>query len=149
MKNEPGDGPVRRRVLFVCIGNSCRSQLAEAFARHLAADVIEPASAGLNPLGHIAEATRAVGEEFGLTFEGQLSKACSASDIDWADLIVNLSGIPGPESFVTEKPVLDWNIDDPYGKTTEVYRRIAAEIEARVLLLTAELRAARASRAAK
>ena len=41
----------RKRVLFICVGNSCRSPMAEALARHLAADVIEPQSAGISPLG--------------------------------------------------------------------------------------------------
>ena len=50
----------RKRVLFVCVGNTCRSQMAEALARHLAAEVIEPSSAGISPFGRIVDTTRRV-----------------------------------------------------------------------------------------
>lgn len=144
MGNEVQPGPARRRVLFVCVGNSCRSQFAEAFSRSLAADVLEPSSAGLSPLGRIAESTRAVGKELGLSFDGQSSKSLSAADLDWADLIVNLSGVPARASFRTEKPVVDWDVDDPYGEELVIYRRIAREIEERVRQLAAQLRCERA-----
>ncbi|HVB33028.1 MAG TPA: low molecular weight phosphatase family protein [Patescibacteria group bacterium] len=148
MENEAPAGRVRCRVLFICVGNSCRSQFAEALSRHLAADVIEPASAGLSPLGRIAEPTRTVAAELGLPLDGQASKGFSAADLDRADLIVNLTGMPGRAVFETETPVVDWNVDDPYGEEPAVYRRIAAEIEARVLHLAAELRPKRIPSAA-
>jgi arsenate reductase len=144
METEPGDSPKRRRVLFVCVGNACRSQFAEALSRQLAADIIEPASAGLYPLGYIAETTLAVGQELGLSFEGQTSKRLSAGHFEWAELIVNLTGIPTPTAFETEKPVMDWSVDDPYGGELEEYRRTAAEIEARILDLAAGFRTERA-----
>jgi arsenate reductase (thioredoxin) len=140
MGNEVLTGSVRRRVLFVCIGNSCRSQFAEAIARHLAADVIEPSSAGLYALGRISEGTEAVGKEMGLSFDGQSSKPLRAADFDRADLIVNLSGIPARSAFVTEKPVVDWDVDDPYGEELAIYRRIASEIQQKVRQLAEEFR---------
>lgn len=140
MAGESAPERVRRRVLFICVGNSCRSQLAEAFSRHLASDVIDPFSAGLSPLGRIAQATQAVGQEFGLSFDGQSSKGFTEEDLDRADLIVNLTGIPARAAFETEKPVVDWDVDDPYGEDVEVYRRIAEEIEQRVCELAAEFR---------
>ena len=130
----------RRRVLYICVGNSCRSQFAEAFSRQLAADVIEPASAGLYPFGRIAETTQSVGREFGLSFDGQWSKGFSDADLSRADLIVNLSGIPEGSALETETPVVDWEVDDPYGEDLAVYRRIAAEIEGKVRRLAAEFR---------
>jgi arsenate reductase len=130
----------RRRVLFVCIGNSCRSQLAEAFARKLAPDVIEPSSAGLSPFGSIAETTTAVGAEFGLSFDGQFSKGLEAVDLAQSDLVVNMSGMPARGLFETARTVLDWEIEDPFGEDLGLYRRIAVEIEARILALAAELR---------
>lgn len=131
----------RRRVLFVCVGNSCRSQFAEAFARKLAPDVIEPASAGISPLGHIAEPTLSVGAEFGLTFEGHSSKGFSMADLARSDLIVNLTGMSSLDLFPTTRPVVDWEIDDPFGEKSEVYRRIAAQIETKVRDLACEFRA--------
>ena len=132
---------LRRRVLFVCIGNSCRSQLAEAFARKLAADVIEPSSAGLSPFGRIAETTTAVGAEFGLSFDGQFSKGLEAVDLAQSDLVVNMSGIPAGGLFETARDVVDWEVEDPFGEDLSVYRRIAEQIETRVRDLAGELRA--------
>lgn len=142
MGAEKAAKPPRRRVVFICVGNSCRSQFAEAFARKIAPDVIDPSSAGLSPFGRIAEPTISVGAEFGLSFDGQSSKGFRPEDLARADLIVNMTGIDSPGLFETTRPVVDWNVADPFGEDPAVYRRIAAEIEARVLLLAAEIRSA-------
>ncbi|MDE3136321.1 MAG: low molecular weight phosphatase family protein [Acidobacteriota bacterium] len=132
----------RRRVIFICVGNSCRSQFAEAFARKHAPDVIDASSAGIAPFGRIVEPTVSVGSEFGLTFDGQSSKGFGPEDLAAADLIVNLTGIDSPGLFKTARPVVVWDVDDPFGEDLDVYRRIAAQIEAKILLLAAEFRAA-------
>lgn len=131
-----------KRVLFVCVGNSCRSQMAEALARHHAADVIEPASAGISPLGTIADQTRQVLLERGILMPGQRSKGTTEADIAAAQLIVNLTGIHGPALFreTVGAPIEDWEVTDPYGDEMEVYRRVCDEIEARILELAARLR---------
>lgn len=133
---------MRRRVLFLCIGNSCRSQLAEAFARKLASDVINPSSAGLSPFGRIAETTMAIGAEFDLSFDGQFSKGLEAVDLAQSDLVVNMTGMPGRGLLSTAKPVVDWEVEDPFGEDLGVYRRIAEDIETRVRALAETLRAA-------
>ena len=131
-----------KRVLFVCVGNSCRSQMAEALARHHAADVIEPTSAGISPLGTIADQTRQVLLERGILMPGQRSKGTTEADIAAAQLIVNLTGIHGPALFRENvgAPIEDWEVTDPYGDEMEVYRRVCDEIEARILELAARLR---------
>ncbi len=134
--------PHRRRVLFVCIGNSCRSQLAEAFARKLGADVIEASSAGIHPFGRIADSTLAVGAEFGLSFDGQYSKPIETSELRHADLVVNMSGIASRGLFPGARRTMEWQIDDPFEENLDVYRRIAREIETRITALAAEFRAA-------
>jgi protein-tyrosine-phosphatase len=63
------------KVLFVCMGNSCRSPMAEAIARRDAADVIEARSAGLMPLGFVADLTKETLEQGGYSAEGLESKA--------------------------------------------------------------------------
>lgn len=120
---------VPRKVLFVCVGNSCRSQIAEALARHSASDVISPASAGLSPLGRVAELTRSVLLEKGIRADGQFSKGLSDTTLFRPDLIVNMTGIPG-RSLFPEASVEDWDIDDPYGEDLATYRRICEDIEA-------------------
>lgn len=128
-----------RKILFICVGNSCRSQMAEALARHIASDVIVPASAGLSPLGRIAEATRRVLLERGMTVDGQFSKGVNDAGLFRPDLIVNMSGIPGKSLFANAQ-VEDWEIDDPYGEDLATHRRICDDIEARVQELAVRLR---------
>jgi arsenate reductase (thioredoxin) len=133
--------PLPRRVLFVCIGNSCRSQMAEALARSLAADVIEPSSAGLSPLGIIAAPTRQVLLERGVSIDGQHSKGFSETSLTSADLIINMTGIPGPALFGTlHANVVDWEIDDPYGEEIAVYQQVCDEIEEKIRELAQTLR---------
>ncbi|MFY9528932.1 MAG: hypothetical protein WBC04_06455 [Candidatus Acidiferrales bacterium] len=128
-----------RKILFICVGNSCRSQMAEALARQIASDVIVPASAGLSPLGRIAEATRRVLLERGMTVDEQFSKGVNDAGLFRPDLIVNMSGIPGKSLFANAK-VEDWEIDDPYGEDLATHRRICDDIEARVQELAVRLR---------
>ena len=131
-----------KKVLFVCVGNSCRSQMAEALARHHAADVIEASSAGISPLGSIAEPTREVLLERGVLMPGHSSKGTTAANIQAAELIVNMTGIHGKALFREglTTPVVDWEVTDPYGDEMGVYRRVCDEIEALVIELAARLR---------
>ncbi len=131
----------KTKVLFVCIGNSCRSQMAEAWARHLASDVMAPASAGLTPLGEIIHTTRAVLEERGVGVEGQYSKSLPEADADAAEVIVNMSSHPIAHLFPGSKArIEDWNVADPYGEDLELYRQVRDAIEARVKGLAERLR---------
>ena len=131
------------RILFVCIGNSCRSQMAEALARHSASDVIDPSSAGLSPLGHIADSTRKVLLERGIRMVGQSSKGLNDNTLfEPPDLIVNMTGIPGSSIF-PGRLVEDWDVEDPFGEDMETYRRICDDVVERLAELTARLRAQR------
>lgn len=129
----------KKKILFVCIGNSCRSQMAEALARHLASDVIEPRSAGISPLGHITEPTRKVLLERGVNLTGQYSKGLREADPDGAHLIVNMTGIPGPSLF-RGADVVDWDVDDPYSEDLAMYRRVCDDVEGLVNDLAEKLR---------
>ena len=129
------------KVLFICIGNSCRSQMAEALVRHLASDVMDPSSAGLAPLGTIAAATRAVLAEGGISVNGQFSKGLPEVDADSAQIVVNMSGHPIESYFAGSKARFeDWDIADPYGADPELHRQIRDEIEERVNNLAERLR---------
>lgn len=127
------------RVLFVCIGNSCRSPMAEAVARHHAFDVIEASSAGLAPLGYIVEPTTTTLAANGYSVEGLSSKRFSRQAIDSTDLIVNLSGLP-IDCLPDRVKVEEWPVEDPYGEDAATYQRILEEIESRVLTLAARFR---------
>jgi len=136
----PRSNPARRarkRVLFVCIGNSCRSQMAEAFARAYGADVIEAHSAGLAPASIIMPHTRAVLAEKNLSMDGQFPKSLEMVAREPFDIVVNMSGrkLPSPSGRVIE-----WPVPDPVGEPEETYRAVAAQIEGLVMRLILELR---------
>lgn len=131
---------VRLKVLFLCVGNSCRSQMAEAIARHVAYDVIEPSSAGLSPLGRISDLTRIVLLEREIALNGQYSKPVNDARLVPPDLIINMSGMPGNTLFESHNKYEDWDVEDPYGEDIETHRRVCEDVAARVLHLAARLR---------
>jgi protein-tyrosine-phosphatase len=132
--------PPRLRVLFICIGNSCRSPMAESIARRDAADVIEPSSAGLFPLGSVAALTVRTLQKNGCPTDNLSSKPVTSNLWDSAELVINLSGHPGRDAFRSCENVIDWDVEDPYGSDSEVYQRIFEEIAERVANLAARLR---------
>jgi arsenate reductase (thioredoxin) len=127
------------KVLFVCMGNCVRSQMAEAIARHDASDVIEAESAGIHPLGFIDNTTQRVLRERGVSFEGQFSKGLHTHTLKEPDLVVNMSGIPGDSLFAGRR-FEDWKVQDPFGEAIEIHRRTCDDIEARIKDLAARLR---------
>jgi arsenate reductase len=118
------------RVLFVCFGNSCRSQMAEGFAKALARGIWEVDSAGLYPATAVAPLAREVMREKGISLDGHYPKGLDQLPLAGYDLIVNMSGMPLAGRVTA--PVLDWDIADPIGQSPEVYRRVRDEIEHRV-----------------
>jgi protein-tyrosine-phosphatase len=145
----PSAGKVR--VLFVCIGNACRSPMAEAVARQIASDIIEPSSAGLYPLGRLSPSTEETLSANGYSVAGLASKPLSRASIENADVIVNISGQPlddlvldlcEADSSSLSQKIESWNVEDPYGAARAIYQRILEELESRVLLLASRLRTA-------
>jgi len=118
------------------MGNCVRSQIAEALAKHHFADVIIAESAGLRPLGFIDPTARAAVEERGINMDGQFSKGLHDHGLDLPDMIINMSGLPGPGIFQGHK-VEDWKIADPFGEDLETHRRICDDIERRIRDLVA------------
>lgn len=130
----------KRRVLFVCVGNACRSPMAEAIARHKASDIIEPSSAGLYPLGRVAELTEQTLLANGYPVDDISSKPLTRVAIADADLIINLAGVPLDRIFGPLPNLEVWDVEDPYGADSATYQRILEEIESRVLSLADRLR---------
>jgi arsenate reductase len=127
------------KVLFVCVGNCVRSQMAEAIARYSYADIILAESAGVSPLGFIDTTTQAVLREHSIPFDGQFSKGLHSHKLRKPDVVINMSGIHGKALF-PEHDVEDWNVRDPFGEDIELHRTIFNDIEARITLLAARLR---------
>ncbi len=130
-----------KRVLFVCVGNACRSVMAEALARHHAPEVIAAASAGVAPLGYICPSTRAVLAEIGISTAGQESKPVLGRDVAGAHLLINMTG---QSASYGRTPVEDWPVADPFGCDIAVYRSTRDEIERRIADLAKRLRASAA-----
>jgi arsenate reductase len=132
------------KVLFVCMGNCVRSQMAEAIARHDASDIIVAESAGVSPLGFIDNTAQIVLRELGISFDGQFSKGLHHHTLKKPDVIVNMSGLPGTSLFVSH-PFEDWKVADPFGEAVETHRRICDDIRGRVKELAERLRRSQAS----
>src|SRR5271157_3228554 len=113
------DLPVK--VLFVCMGNSCRSPMAEAIARRDAAEVIEASSAGISPLGRVEALTRQTLEANGFAAVNLSSKPITPAMWEDAALVVNMSGYPRERTFRDCGKVEDWDVEDPYGADPDVY----------------------------
>ena len=127
----------KRRVLFVCIGNSCRSQMAEAFARHYGSDVLEAESAGVYPAAMVAPLTGQVLRQRNIGIEGHFPKDLSAVQQEPFDLVVNMSGLP---LEVPGAHRIEWMVPDPIGQPEEVFRSVADQIESLVMRLILDLR---------
>jgi protein-tyrosine-phosphatase len=121
--------------------------MAEALARHMASDVITPASAGMMALGEVPEQTCQVLAARGVEMDGQYSKPLRSEIKEWADVIVNMTGLPGSSAF-SDQPhkVEDWDVTDPFGKNVESYEITCDEIESRIGDLARRLRQMQAAR---
>ncbi len=128
----------RKRVLFVCIGNSCRSQMAEAFARAYGSDVLIPASAGLTPAGSIAPDTRRAMLEKNLEMRDHFPKSMGQFDRAQFDLTINMSG--EDLSLKAAERIVEWDVADPVCLPYQRHCEIRDEIERRVMNLILELR---------
>jgi arsenate reductase (thioredoxin) len=132
-------------VLFVCLGNACRSQMAEAFARVRAGDVLQASSAGLLPSRAISTNTRMVMREKQISMERHTPKMLDQMDLSRFHMIVNLSGRLLPRR--RGRTIVDWCIPDPMGHDMESFRVVRDRIESLVMGLAEERRAAVAAKA--
>jgi arsenate reductase len=133
----------RLRVLFACVGNSARSQMAEGFAKALGADAIEARSGGSRPLGHVLPEAIAVMRERGVDVSGHPSQGFDEAWVrEHCDLVVTMGcGDDACPAFLGKRMV-DWDLEDPKGKDLATFRRVRDEIEARVRALVEERRRA-------
>ncbi len=132
------DHPVK--ILFVCIGNSCRSQMAEAWANHFGKGKVQAFSAGSHPLGVITTETYEVMLEKGIALDGQSSKGLRDVSMSEMDVVVSMGRevyCSVPVSF--KGRFVEWDIPDPYAKGRESFRTARDMIERQVLELLADL----------
>jgi len=127
----------KKKVAFICVHNSCRSQIAEALGKHLASDVFEFYSAGTETKPHInQDAVRIMKELYGIDMElSQYSKMIS--DIPNPDVVISM-GCNVSCPFIGRAFDDNWGLEDPTGKTEEEFKIIIKEIESRILQLREE-----------
>ena len=130
----------RKKVLFVCLGNACRSPMAESIARRDAADVIEACSAGLSPLGYVPVLTTQTLATNGYSVESLASTPITREAWDAADMVINMSGVAKERAFTDPGKVEDWDVQDPYGSDPVLYQTIYEDIQRKVAKLAERLR---------
>lgn len=128
------------KIAFICVHNSCRSQIAEALGRHLAGDVFESYSAGTETKPQInRDAVRLMKEIYHIDMEaeGQYSKLIG--DIPEPDVAISMGcnvGCP----FIGRPFDDNWGLEDPTGRSDEDFRNVIREIEKNILLLRDSVR---------
>jgi arsenate reductase (thioredoxin) len=137
MTQAAGEGALK--ILFVCIGNSCRSQMAEALANHLGGGRVKAFSAGSHPLGEIVPKTAEVLAEKGISLDGHWSKSLRDVPLNEMNVVVTMGcevDCPVPAGF--KGRVIDWNIPDPFGHELSYFRSVCDLIERQVKALLSE-----------
>jgi arsenate reductase len=128
----------RPRVLFVCVHNAGRSQMAAALLERRAAGSVEVRSAGSEPADRVNPAVVAALAEIGLDIRNERPKPISDDAVREADVVVTM-GCGDACPVYPGKRYEDWELEDPSGKDLEDVRRIRDEIDARVTALAAGL----------
>jgi arsenate reductase len=125
-------------VLFVCVHNAGRSQMAAGWLRHLAGDAVEVRSAGSAPAETINAAAVSAMAEVGIDITDQRPKKLEWETAQSSDVIITM-GCGDACPIFPGKRYEDWKLDDPAGKGVESVRPIRDEIKARIEALLADL----------
>jgi arsenate reductase (thioredoxin) len=133
-------GPPAVSVLFVCVHNAGRSQMAAGFLRHLAEGQVEVRSAGSLPGDQVNPAAVAVMKEAGIDISGEQPKVLTPEAVEASDYVITM-GCGDACPFYPGRQYLDWVLEDPAGQPIETVRVIRDEIERRVRALLAEISA--------
>ena len=130
--------PDKPSVLFVCVHNAGRSQMAAGWLRHLAGDTVEVRSAGSAPGKHINPAAVEAMAEVGIDITDQTPKILTYETAETSDVIITM-GCGDACPIFPGKRYEDWKLDDPAGKGVESVRPIRDEIKTRIEKLLTEL----------
>ncbi|MBO4253269.1 arsenate reductase ArsC [Streptomyces griseorubiginosus] len=128
----------RPSVLFVCVHNAGRSQMAAAFLSHLAGERVEVRSAGSAPADAVNPAVVEAMSEVGIDISAQTPKILTTGAVQASDVVITM-GCGDACPVFPGKRYLDWRLDDPAGRGVEAVRPIRDEIESRVRALIGEV----------
>jgi protein-tyrosine-phosphatase len=137
-RSRPAIVNVVPEVLFLCVHNAGRSQMAAALLDHHARGRVHVRSAGSTPAHEINPAVREAMAEIGLDLVGEFPKPLTDEAVRAADVVVTM-GCGDACPLYAGKRYLDWELDDPAGQSLESVRTIRDEIDRRVRALLAEL----------
>lgn len=122
------------KVAFICVHNSCRSQIAEALGKHLASDVFESCSAGTETVPQInQDAVRLMKELYGIDME-QSQRSKLVRELPPVDIVITM-GCNVNCPYLPCKHREDWGLDDPTGQSDEVFKEIIGKIDANIITL--------------
>ncbi|MFJ9807586.1 arsenate reductase ArsC [Streptomyces sp. NPDC101158] len=130
--------PAIPSVLFVCVHNAGRSQMAAAFLAHLGGDRVEVRSAGSAPADAVNPAVAAAMSEVGIDISAETPKVLTTEAVRASDVVVTM-GCGDACPYFPGKRYLDWKLDDPAGQGVDAVRPIRDAVEQRVRGLLAEL----------
>ncbi|WP_336651704.1 MULTISPECIES: arsenate reductase ArsC [unclassified Leucobacter] len=125
-------------VLFVCVHNAGRSQMAAGWLRHLAGDRVEVRSAGSMPAEHINPIAKEAMREVGIDIAGEQPKVLTSEAVEASDVVITM-GCGDACPFFPGKRYEDWKLDDPAGQGIAAVRLIRDSIKARIEALLADL----------
>lgn len=127
------------KVAFICVHNSCRSQIAEALGKYFASDVFESYSAGTETKPEInRDAVRIMKQLYGIDME-KTQKSKLLSDIPPADIVITMGcNVNCPYLPCSHRE--DWGLDDPTGNTDEVFIDVIKKIEGKIFKLKEQLK---------
>ena len=125
-------------VLFLCVHNAGRSQMAAGWLEHLAGGVVDVLSAGSEPAELVNPAAVAAMEEVGIDLRERQPRRWDMTDLEAADVVITM-GCGDTCPVLPGKRYVDWPLDDPAGQGVDAVRPIRDEIEQRVRDLIAEL----------
>ncbi len=125
-------------VLFVCVHNAGRSQMGAALLDHRARGTVHVRSAGSDPADRLNPAVVEAMSDLGLDISKEFPKPLTDEVVKAADVVITM-GCGDACPFYPGKRYLDWDLDDPAGKSLATVRRIRDEIDERVQALLAEL----------
>ena len=125
----------KKKVAFICVHNSCRSQIAEALGKHLAGDVFDSFSAGTETKPQInQDAVRLMKEIYGINMEANGQRSKLISEIPEVDMAISMGcnvGCP----FIGRAFDDNWGLEDPTGKSDEEFKLVIGQIEKKILEL--------------
>ena len=125
-------------VLFVCIQNAGRSQMAQALFERAAGGQHDARSAGSRPAEHVHPEVVEVMREVGIDVADNVPHRLDSTDMEWADLVITM-GCGDECPYVPGKRYIDWELTDPSGRPLDVVRGVRDEIDRRVGALLEEL----------